>query len=61
MRREAEGARAHSPGTAWPRRALVGLFVLAFALVGGVLAARWDALMERLARPPAAGAGGVLP
>jgi hypothetical protein len=47
----------------WRRRALVGLWVLAFVLVGGVLATRWDALMAQLARPPAAGdaRGGALP
>jgi hypothetical protein len=47
---------------AWPRRALVSLWVLAFVLAGGVLAVRWDALMARLARPPATGdaAGGTL-
>jgi hypothetical protein len=37
----------------WPRRALVGLWVLAFVLAGISLAARWDTLMTRLARPPA--------
>ena len=37
----------------WPRRAVVGLWLLAFVVGGGVLAARWDVLMARLARPPA--------
>ena len=36
----------------WPRRAFVGLWVLAFVLAGISLAARWDALITRLARPP---------
>ena len=55
MRRERESARARQAGAVWPRRALVSLWVLAFALVGGAVAARWDALMARLAGPPAAG------
>jgi hypothetical protein len=37
---------------AWPRRALLGLWVLVFVLAGISLAARWDALISRLARPP---------
>ena len=37
----------------WPRRAVVGLWLLVFALGGGVLATRWDVLMAQLARPPA--------
>ena len=41
--------RARPAGAAWPRRALVSLLVLAFALAGGALAASWDALMARLA------------
>ena len=53
--RERESARARQPGAVWPRRALVSLWVLAFVLVGGAVAARWDALMARLAGPPAAG------
>lgn len=36
----------------WSRRAIVGLWVVGFVLVGGVLSARWDVLMARLARPP---------
>jgi hypothetical protein len=42
-------------GSVWPRRALVSLWLLAFVLVGGALAARWDAVMARLAGPPATG------
>ena len=47
---------------AWPRRALVGLWVLVFVLAGVGLAARWDVLVSRLARPPAAAetAGGIV-
>jgi hypothetical protein len=52
MQGEREGTRGRA---VWPRRALVSLWVLAFALVGGALAARWDALVARLAGPPAAG------
>jgi len=44
----------------WPRRALVSLWVLAFVLAGGALAARWDALMARLAGPPAVAVEGAL-
>ena len=53
MRHEdSEKARPRRADTVWPRRAVVGLWVLAFVLAGGTLAARWDGLMERLARPP---------
>jgi hypothetical protein len=41
----------YSPVT-WPRRTLVGLFVLAFVLTTVGLVARWDSLMLRLSRPP---------
>jgi hypothetical protein len=37
---------------AWPRRVVVGLWVVAFVLGAGALFARWDGLMTRLARPP---------
>ena len=37
---------------AWSRRTIVGLWVVGFMLVGGVLSARWDVLMARLARAP---------
>jgi hypothetical protein len=58
MKQPGETAQ-HAPATAvWPRRVLVGLWVLAFALAGGALATRWDALMARLARPPVAGDSG---
>ncbi len=60
MRREADSTRARPAGTVWPRRALVSLWVLAFVLAGGALAASWDALMARLAGPPAAAARGAL-
>ena len=42
----------------WRRRALVSLWVIAFALLGGALAVRWDALVTSLAgAPPAHGRG----
>jgi hypothetical protein len=60
MRGEGDSARARRAGAVWPRRALVSLWVLAFALAGGAVAASWDALMARLAGPPAAATGGAL-
>jgi hypothetical protein len=60
MREEADSARARPAAAAWPRRALVTLWVLAFVLAGGALAASWDALMARLAGPPASAPGGAL-
>jgi hypothetical protein len=47
----------------WPRRAVVGLWLLTFLVGGGALAARWDVLMTRLARPPVGemAAEGALP
>ena len=55
MQGQGEIARERPAGAVWPRRALVSLWILAFALAGGALAARWDVVMARLARPPAAG------
>lgn len=52
---ENETERPRRAKVAWPRRAVVGLWVLAFVLGGGTLATRWDGLMERLARPPIGG------
>jgi hypothetical protein len=52
--------RTRPTGTVWPRRVLVSLWLLAFVLAGGTLAASWDALMARLAGPPASAAGGAL-
>jgi hypothetical protein len=62
MRAESHGAGARPAGASWLRRALVGLWVLAFVVGGGALAARWDALMARLCRLPVAGhtVGGAL-
>jgi hypothetical protein len=52
--------RVRPRGATWPRRALISLWLLAFVLAGGALAASWDALMTRLADPPAAASGGAL-
>ena len=60
MSGEGDSARARPAGAVWPRRALVSLWVVAFVLAGGALAASWDALMARLAGPPASAAGGAL-
>jgi hypothetical protein len=60
MRGEGDSARALPAGAVWPRRALVSLWLVAFVLAGGGLAASWDALMARLAGPPASAAGGAL-
>jgi hypothetical protein len=58
----ADAARPALAMATWPRRALVGLWVLAFVAAGVGLALRWDALMSRLARLPAAAeTGGSLP
>ena len=54
-----ETKRRRRASAVWPRRAVVGLWVLAFVVAGGTLAARWDGLMERLARPPVGEAGGA--
>ncbi|HVO10907.1 MAG TPA: hypothetical protein VMX54_09215 [Vicinamibacteria bacterium] len=47
---------------AWPRRALVGLWVVVFVLAGVGLASRWDSLVRHLSRPPvgASAADGTL-
>jgi hypothetical protein len=54
-----ETKRRRRANAAWPRRAVVGLWVLAFVVAGGTLVARWDGLMERLARPPIGESGGA--
>jgi hypothetical protein len=54
-----ETGRAARPAPAvrtWPRRAVLGLWVLVFVVAGLELASRWDALMTRLVGPFAAGA-----
>jgi len=48
----AEPLTVHPTRRAWPRRALVGLWVVVFVLAGVGLASRWDSLVRRLSRPP---------
>ncbi len=48
----AEAARVRPTRRAWPRRALVGLWVAVFLLAGWGLVSRWDSLVAHLARPP---------
>jgi hypothetical protein len=60
MAEAGDSTRARPAGAVWPRRALISLWLLVFVLAGGALAARWDALMARLAGPPAVAAGGAL-
>jgi hypothetical protein len=52
MRQEDSNIGHRLASAAWPRRVVVGLWVVAFVMGGGVLSARWDVLMTRLARPP---------
>jgi len=59
VRRRDENKDAGGAAPPWTRRALVSLWVIAFALTGGALAARWDALMTSLAAAPEANGGGA--
>jgi hypothetical protein len=59
MRRRDENPDAGGAAPPWTRRALVSLWVIAFALLGGGLAVRWDALMTSLAGAPSANGGGA--
>ncbi len=52
MDEAAEAARVSPARAAWPRRALVGLWVAVFVLASVGLASHWDSLVMRLARPP---------
>ncbi len=52
MRHEDSNKRPRLTSGVWSRRVVVGLWVVGFVLGGGVLSARWDVLMARLARPP---------
>ena len=62
MRHKGSNTGSRPVGAEWPRRVVVGLWALAFVVGGGVLSARWDVLMARLARPPVGdvAAGGTL-
>ena len=59
MRRKNENPELGPTSLPWARRALVSLWVIAFALLGGTLAVRWDALVTSLAGPPSAHGGGA--
>jgi len=59
MPKRDENPPAGEAAAPWTRGALVSLWVIAFALLGGALAVRWDALMTSLAGPPSARAPGA--
>jgi hypothetical protein len=59
MRRRDEHPPASGAGAPWTRSALVSLWLIAFALMGGALAVRWDALMASLAGAPQAQRGAL--
>jgi hypothetical protein len=59
MRSTDESPDADRAAPPWTRRALVSLWVIAFALLGGALAVRWDALVTSLAGAPQANGGGA--
>jgi hypothetical protein len=50
MQRKDEGPSA--AGAPWTRGAFVSLWLIAFALLGGALAARWDSLLAELSGAP---------
>ena len=52
MRHEDSNKGPRFTSGTWSRRTIIGLWVVGSMLVGGVLSARWDVLMARLARPP---------
>ncbi len=54
MRKRDESVEAGLSALPWTRGALVSLWVIAFAVVGGALAVRWDALVTSLAGAPKA-------
>jgi hypothetical protein len=59
MRRKSENPEPSRASLPWTRGALVSLWVIAFALLGGALAVRWDALVTSLAGAPSAHGGGA--
>jgi hypothetical protein len=59
MRKRDENPEAGGAASPWTRSALVSLWLLAFALAGGALAVRWDALMTSLAGAPHAERAGA--
>ena len=58
-KRDDNNPDAGRAGLPWTRGALVSLWVIAFALLGGALAVRWDALVTSLAGAPQAHGRGV--
>ncbi len=54
MRRKNENKEPGRASLPWTRATLVSLWLIAFALLGGVLAVRWDALVTNLAGVPSA-------
>ena len=54
MRRKNENPEPGRASLPWTRGALVSLWVMAFARLGGALAVRWDALVTNLAGAPSA-------
>ena len=59
MRRGDDNPAASGTAVPWTRGALVSLWLVVFALVGGALALRWDALMGSLAGAPEAQQGAI--
>ena len=59
MRRADDNSSASGTAVPWTRGALVSLWLVVFALVGGALAVRWDALMGSLAGAPEAQQGDI--
>jgi hypothetical protein len=55
MPKPAEDTRFPPVERAWPRRAVIGLWLALFFVGGGALVVNWDSLMTRLARPPLGG------
>jgi hypothetical protein len=55
MGKPVEGTRFPPAERAWPRRAVIGLWLVLFVVGGGALVVKWDSLMTRLARPPLGG------
>jgi hypothetical protein len=59
MRRRDDDPEAGRVAVPWARGAIVSLWLIAFALLGGALAVRWDSLMTSLAGVPPAQGGGA--
>jgi hypothetical protein len=59
MRRKDEKELPGPPPPPWTRRALISLWLVAFALAAAALAVRWEALMTSLAGVPMPTAGAL--